>query len=118
MQHLSEFMNSFDYVHSKVDRDWIKTAPEHLTISATSTVGGRDFVAYLADSREVSEASYGSAVTGAITISLPPGRYLARLYSPVSGEYSAGIEVSGAQKVDINLPAFKHDILLRVTRTL
>lgn len=117
MQHLSEFMDSFDYVHSKIDRDWIKATPDHLTSSAISNAG-REFVAYLADSREVTDASYGSSLTGAVTISLPPGRYLARLYSPVTGEYSPGIELTGNRNVDVNLPEFKHDIVLRVTRKL
>ena len=116
MQHLSEFMNSFDYIHSKVDGEWIKAVPEHLIISSSATADGGDFAVYLADSREVSAPSYGSAVTGAVTISLPSGRYLARLYSPASGEYSPGIAVSGGKNVDINLPGFRHDMLLRVTR--
>jgi hypothetical protein len=107
----------FRYVHSKVDRDWIKAIPDHLTSSAMSNAG-REFVAYLADSREVTDASYGSALSGAVTISLPQGRYLARLYSPVTGEYSLGIEVTGNRNVEVNLPEFKHDIVLRVIRKL
>jgi hypothetical protein len=116
MQHLSEFMSSFDYLHSKLDRDWIRAIPDHLTSSAMSN--GREFAAYLADSREVIDPSYGSALAGAVTISLPPGSYLARLYSPSTGEYSPGIEVTGNRDVKIHLSEFKDDIVLRVTRKL
>jgi hypothetical protein len=47
---------------------------------------------------------------------MPPGIYDVRLYSPVTGEYSPAIEVTGGGKSSLALPPFKEDIVLRATR--
>jgi len=115
MQYLSEFMASFDFIHAKLAPDWIATYPQHLTASSLS-VGGRDYVAYLADSREVGDRAVGEAISGSVFLSLPPGSYDVRLYSPVTGEYSPAIEVAGGGKSSLVLPSFKEDIVIRATR--
>jgi hypothetical protein len=115
MQHLSDFMASFDYVHSKLENDWIEAYPQHLVASGLSAAG-KDFVAYLADSREVSDSSAGEPIAGEITVTLPPGTYDVSLYSPVSGEYSPAVEVKGGEKSVMKLPAFKQDIVIRAIR--
>ena len=115
MQYLSEFMSSFDYIHAKLAPDWIATYPQHLTLSSLSA-GERDYVAYLADSREVGDPAAGEAIGGSVSLSLPPGSYDVRLYSPVTGQYSPAIEVTGGGKSALVLPAFKEDIVIRATR--
>jgi Family of unknown function (DUF6298)/Cellulase (glycosyl hydrolase family 5) len=115
MQYLSEFMSSFDFTHAKLAPDWVATYPQHLTVSSLSS-GERDYVAYLADSREVGDPASGEAIGGSVSLSLPPGSYDVRLYSPVTGQYSPAIEFKGGGKSALMLPAFKEDIVIRATR--
>jgi len=115
MQHLSDFTGSFDYVHSKPATDWIIEYPQNLVASALSA-SGRDFVAYLADSRELNDPSAGDSITGAVSVKLPQGTYDLSLYSPMTGEYSPAMEVRGGEKTVVTLPSFKQDILIRAVR--
>ncbi len=115
MQHLSEFMASFDFIHAQLAPEWVATYPQHLTASGLS-IPGRDYVAYLADSREIEDPAAGAAIGGTVSLSLPPGVYDVRLYSPVTGEYSPAIEVKGGGKSELILPPFKEDLVLRATR--
>ncbi len=115
MQHLSEFMASFDFIHSGLASSWIANYPQHLTASSLS-VSERDYVAYLADSREVGDPAAGEPMGGSVTLSLPDGIYDVRLYSPVTGEYSPAIEVKGGGRSALVLPAFKDDLVIRATR--
>jgi len=114
MQHLSEFMTSFDFVHSKPATDWILAHPEHLLASGLSS-SAHDYVAYLADSRELSDAGAGKPIGGSISLALPEGSYNVSLYSPTTGEYSPAIEVKGGTKVVVTLPQFRQDIVVRAT---
>ena len=84
------------------------------TLEAT----GKDYVAYLADARERSDADAGKPIGGSISVALPKGEYVARFYSPVAGEYSPGIFITaeGDKRVSMELPEFRHDVVLRVTR--
>lgn len=115
MQHLSEFMDSFDYVHSKLETAWITAMPEHLIASGLSA-SGEDFVAYLADAREVNDPTAGEPIAGKVAVMLPPGTYDLSLYSPVTGESSPAIEVRGGEKAEIDLLPFEEDILVRATK--
>jgi hypothetical protein len=115
MEHLSEFMSSFDFMHANLTPDWIASYPQHLTASSLSA-GGRDYVTYLADSREVGDPAAGEAISGSVSLSLPPGSYEVRLYSPVTGQYSPAIEFKGGGKSALMLPAFKEDIVIHATR--
>jgi hypothetical protein len=114
MQHLSEFMTSYDFVRSKPDTSWIANYPEHLLASGLSSTG-HDYVAYLADSRELSDPHAGESVSGSISLELPPGEYDVSLYSPAGGEYSPAIRVTGGAKYSMTLPVFKQDIVIRAT---
>jgi hypothetical protein len=112
MQHLSEFMTSFDFVHSQPDTSWIATYPEHLLASGLSA-SDHDYVAYLGDARELSDPDAGQPIAGTIELALPTGEYDVSLYSPTSGESSPAIRVSGGAKAAMALPAFKQDIVIR-----
>jgi hypothetical protein len=115
MQHLSEFMSSFDFIHSRPGVDWITGHPANLLASGLSAPG-RDYVAYLADSREVTDPMAGGAVEGSLSLSLPPGSYGVSLYSPVTGEYSPAIEVKGGAPSVLTLPQFRQDIVVHAKR--
>ncbi len=114
MQHLSEFMNSFDFVHARPAPGLVSAKPEHV-VAAVLAVPGRDYAAYLADSREVTDRSAGEPISGELRFSLPAGQFVVRLYSPVTGEYSVGIPVKGGGMTTLDLPPFRHDIVIRAT---
>lgn len=115
MQHLHEFMDTFDYVHSTLGPDWVTAMPEHL-LASTSSSSGRDFIAYLADTREVTDPSAGQPISGNISISLPAGSYDLSLYSPSSGLYSPAIRIRGGEGTSLTLPPFEQDIVIRAIR--
>jgi hypothetical protein len=112
-QHLSEFMSSFDYVHSALTSDWVKDLPGNVTVSGLA-VRGQDYVAYLADNREVTDPAAGQPISGAVRLALPPGRFIVTLYSPVTGESSVGLTLEDGATVA--LPPFTHDIVIRARR--
>ena len=115
IEHLSEFKDSFDFVHSKLDSDWMSAVPGHLVVSGLSA-DGRDYVAYLADGREVTDAAAGDTIAGNVTLNLPAGSYAVSLYSPTAGTYSPAIEIQGGKAATIDLLPFRQDIVIRATR--
>ena len=115
MGYLSEFIAGFDYVHAKPALDWIQSKPDHLVASAL-VVPDRDYALYLADAREVTDESLGKPVSGKLGFTLPAGKFAVRLYSPVSGQYSPGWIAEGGRQLEILLPPFEHDIVMRATR--
>ena len=115
MQHLSEFVASFDYIHAIPDSGWITGYPEHLT-AASMQVAGKDYVVYLGDARELSDPAAGEALAGKVSLQLPSGTYDVRLYSPVTGEYSPAIEMIGGKRSELILPPFRQDLVIRATR--
>jgi len=112
MQHLSEFMSSFDFVHSKPSTDWIASYPDHLVASGL-TASGRDYVAYLGDARELSDPDAGQVITGIVTLALPPGSFSVSLYSPATGEYSPAVRIEGGTKSTLTLLPFRQDVVVR-----
>ena len=115
MKNLTEFIHSFDFIRAKPAPGWIATQPEPL-VAAALAVPGEDYVAYLADGRELAEAGAGKAISGPIGFDLPPGNYYASFYSPVEGAYSPGVLVKGGGRVTLEIPGFEQDLVLRVVR--
>lgn len=115
MKHLSEFIHSYDFIHARPVPDWIETKPGPLVVGALA-LPGSDYIAYLADARELTDPSAGEPVSGPVSFTLPQGKYRASLYSPVAGLYSPVFRVEGGQRVTIELPPFQQDIVLRVQR--
>ena len=58
----------------------MRAYPKNLVVSGLST-GGRDFAAYLADGRELSDPSAGDAIEGSVSLALPAGDYQVFLFS-------------------------------------
>jgi hypothetical protein len=60
----------------------------------------------------------GKPIATNVAVELPTGRYVARLYSPVGGEYSPSVPITAEEgkPLVIELPEFTHDVVLRVTR--
>lgn len=112
MQHLAEFMTSFDFVHAAPEPEWVQSMPASLVASAMA-VRGRDYVAYLADAREVSDPAAGQPISGKVTLQLPAGHFDVSLYAPASGGYSPAIAIEGGRAASLALPAFQQDIVIR-----
>jgi hypothetical protein len=115
MKNLSEFIHSFDFVHAKPLPGWIETSPGPLVV-ATLAKPGVDYIAYLADGREVSDPAAGRPIAGTISLGLPAGTYTVRFFSPRSGAYSPGVRVAGGDHIKLEMTPFEHDIVLRATR--
>jgi len=113
-QHLSEFMSSFDYVHAALATDWVKDLPPSVTASGLA-VGGQDYVAYLADNREVAAPTAGLPISGTVRLALPAGRFIVSLYSPITGESSVGLILEDG--ATLALPPFTQDIVIRARHT-
>ncbi len=116
MKHLSEFLHAFDFVHAKPQPQWIEKKPEHL-VSAALATPGHEYVAYLADAREVSDKTAGEPIAGAIVFRLPEGNYRASLYSPTTGGESPALKIhGGSEAISLELGDFRHDVVVRVKR--
>lgn len=115
LQYLSEFVHSLDLPRARPLGDWLLTKPAGL-LEATLAVEGEDYAAYLADSREVDDSQWGAAIEGEVSFRLPAGEFMVRTYAPVSGGYSPGLHVRGDEAITLALPAFSHDIVVRITR--
>ncbi|HEV2273226.1 MAG TPA: DUF6298 domain-containing protein [Acidobacteriaceae bacterium] len=115
IQHLSEFMRSFDLIGSRPDITWISGYPADLVVSGLS-VSGRDYVAYLADARELTDPAAGNSIAGSFSLSLPSGSYDVSLYSPVTGESSPAMPVKGGSQTVMVLPSFRQDIVVLAKR--
>ena len=114
-QHLSEFMSSFDYIHAKPDTTWLEASPRNVAVSGLVSRTG-DYVGYLVDSREVTEAKAGTAFGAQVTLTLPPGDYFLRLYSPISGKYSPSLLIRGGAPFQLQVPEVQQDVVIRATR--
>ena len=117
MQHLSEFMDTYDYVHAKPDTSWIEGAAKPLVVSALVNAQ-HDYVAYLGDAREVTDPTAGQPLSGSITLTLPQGTYEVSLYSPATGEASPAITIAGGSNAVIELPKFQEDIVVRARQKI
>lgn len=115
MRNLSEFIHSVDFVRGKPAPDWIAAKPEHVVASALA-VEGKDYVAYLADAREVTDPAAGEPISGKVSFALPAGSFRVSLYSPADGVYSPALRVEGGQTVTMELLPFRQDVVLRATR--
>jgi Family of unknown function (DUF6298)/Cellulase (glycosyl hydrolase family 5) len=114
MKHLCDFMQTIDFVHARTVPDWIANKPAHVVDSTLAFPNG-DYVAYLADDREVTDPAYGQAISGKLSLRLPAGHYQVSFYSPTSGLDSPAVLVDGDEKsVDLPLAPFEHDLVIRM----
>jgi len=116
MKHLSEFIHSIDLVRAKPLSRWLKEQPAH-TVESILGVEGEDYCIYLADDREWEAEGAGSPIEGGIAFELPDGSWESACFSPVTGLCSPWMSLSGGGAKRVVLPAFEHDIVVRIRRS-
>jgi hypothetical protein len=114
-KHLSAFIHSVDFLHASPLPTWVGRAPDHV-LASTFCVEGKDYVAYLADAREVTDPHAGEPIEGTVEVALPPGTYGLRFFSPTEGTYGEETPLTGGRTVTVDLPPFRHDVVLRAVR--
>ncbi|HLI35306.1 MAG TPA: hypothetical protein VKW70_09700, partial [Terriglobia bacterium] len=115
MRNLSEFIHSFDFIHAQPAPDWIVSQPAHL-VAAALAKPGEDYIAYLADARELTDPTAGQPINGDISFRLPQGNYRVCLYSPTGGTFSPCLPAEGGRVATFELAPFTEDIVIRATR--
>lgn len=113
--HLAVFIHSIDLARARPMANLLQQQPPH-TVASVLAVEGEDYCIYLADEREREDAGVGEVIRGEIVLDLPTGTFHISCYSPVTGLYSPAIIVSGGAETHVNLPAFFHDLVVRVQR--
>ena len=114
LKHLSTFVHSLDLAKAKPSPQLVEQSPPHVVASVLGVVG-QDYAIYLADAREVTEKDLGKVIEGDLAIALPEGSWQVSYLAPESGKRSEGKALSGGNVV-LHVPAFIHDIALRITR--
>jgi hypothetical protein len=115
LKHLSNFMQTIDFIHARPAPEWITHRPPHVVDAALALPDG-GYAAYLADDREVAEPNAGQPISGKLTLNLGPGTYQARCFSPVTGAFSPAIVIKGGDApVSVELAPFEHDVVLQLS---
>jgi len=96
-------------------KDFLKNQPAH-TLASVLAVPGAAYCIYLADARELSEPGAGTTISGAIALDMPASRYEASFFSPETGGATAPRPLEGSANCRVDLPEFRHDIVVRITR--
>ena len=113
MSHLSRFVHTVDLINARPLRGFLKQLPDH-TLSAVLAVRGQDYYIYLADERELDEPHASEEIQGSIVLDLPGGLYRMATFSPVTGLYSPWLGLEAKRELEIELPAFQHDLVVRI----
>ena len=115
MKHLSQFIHSVDLVNARPLVGWLRGKPEHVVESAFG-VSGSDYCIYLADGRELNEPGAGEPIRGRLEFDLPEREFQISCFSPETGLYSPGMGLQGGGNHSLEIPAFQHDLVVRMKR--
>ncbi len=115
INHLSTFVHSFDLTRGKPIPDVCRRVPAHV-LECVFGVESEDYAIYLADEREYDEPEAGKPIQGQIEVVLPEGTYRVSAFSPETGLYSPAIRIAGGRPMVLDVPVFRHDIVLRFRR--
>lgn len=114
-KYLSAYMKTIDIVKGKPVANWLKEKPANL-LEATFAVPGKDYNIYLADERELTDKDAGKPINGTIRFDLPAGIYEIFCYSPETGLYSPGINITGGKNLEYALEEVRGDLVVRIRR--
>ncbi len=115
MRYLSEFIHSLDLVRGRPLPGTVTALPAH-TMEAVFGVPGEDICLYLADERELDEEGVGQPIAGELSLDLPAAEYRVAAYDPKTGVYSPYTRFQGGRGVRLEVPAFTHDLLIRIEK--
>jgi hypothetical protein len=104
-----------DLVRSRPLPGLVAAATEY-TLDAAYGIPGERILVYLADERELGTAGAGDWIEGTVILTAPPGTYRVAAFSPETGEWSPAVRVTSDGRMAIDVPRFRHDLLLDVTR--
>jgi hypothetical protein len=100
-------------VKATATHEWIVNTPETVIVAGLA-IPGKDYLMYLADSREVSDPAAGKPIPISVSLDIPPDDYDVRFYSPTSGKYLRTQRAQGGKAIDLG--SFTHDLALRISR--
>jgi uncharacterized protein DUF6298 len=124
---LSEFIHSLDLVRARPLPGLVAEMPPH-SLDVAFGIAGEDVAIYLADERELAAArdlpggdnldrGAGQPITGRLRLTLPHGAYRVAHLDPQTGlQTPASPLEAGLGPTTIAVPAFIHDLLIRITR--
>lgn len=114
--YLARYLHTFDLVHARPLRDIVVSSPSEACISAFG-IAGEDMGFYLADQREEESEEAGELLRGVLEIQVPPALYEVSCFNPLTGVASPAIPLRVLDAgLQLTLPEFQHDIVVRVTR--
>jgi Cellulase (glycosyl hydrolase family 5)/Family of unknown function (DUF6298) len=125
--YLSAFVHSVDLIRARPLPGLLRAQPP-FTLDVSFVVAGEDYCIYLADERELAAAKNlpanhavprgpGALIRGQIALDLPDGLYEVASFDPKTGLYSPSMPLNGGANVQITLPTFVHDIVIRIRRS-
>lgn len=107
---LRDFINSFDFIRMKPDREFIKSGqPEKMHTYALSE-NGKQYAAYFFD------PSNAAPQTMSLTLMLPAGNYRLEWLDPISGKTTQRERVRLAEATAIRSPEFRREAALSIRR--
>jgi hypothetical protein len=112
--YLADFVHSFGLARGAPVEDLLRGQPAH-TLASVYGVGSEDYAVYLADARELDELGAGDHIRGEVVLALPQGAWRVACYDPQTGLYSPALRVQGGPDVHLDLPDFRHDLVVRAT---
>ena len=111
--HLSHFIHSLDLVNARPLPGWLEHDQEPI-VASIMAVEGKDYCIYLADAREFKDPGAGTPLEASLRFDLPAGTFQVATFSPVSGLYSPWVAMEGGPGRRLGMPAFEHDLVVRV----
>lgn len=115
-KHLSAFFASVDFIRASAGVEWVSGLPQDV-VATTFAVKGKDYMAYLCDAREVTDPSAGSAIQATAKVSVPAGKWQIAAYSPVDATHRDFTDATGGKPQMVEVPGFRHDLVIRAVRT-
>ena len=111
-KYIQEYILHMQISSCKPLEDVILSKPDNAVVCVTG-IKGSEYNIYLADSRELPDATQGADMNGSITIDVPEGDYSIRAFSPQTGTFSPWMpKVTNS----VELPEFTHDIVIQVKK--
>ena len=114
-KYLQNYIGTMDMLGCKPLRNCVTKTLDH-TKACVMGVEGKEYHAYIVDIRDLTDPNYNTAISGKVTLDIADGTYNVTIYSPEFGQSSVAMTVKGGKGTVIDLPAFKHDTVIRFVK--